>query len=160
MKLHRQKNKGFSLLEMLLSIAIITMLLGVGIPYFYDSFLREGQQVTSTSLVHYLQSARSRTLLHVYNPSAGDFWGVHVDDKAKLIVLFNGKDYSGRDIEFDEEFNYNSAITIDSSVGNNFDIVFAPGTGVLLSNQNIDIKIYHLQKTERITVNGFGVVTY
>ena len=154
-QLKTRKNSGFSLLEVLLSITILTMLLGVSIPYFYDSFLREGQQVMSTSLVHYLQSARQRATLR-----AGDYWGVHFDSTAHEFILFNGKDFQGRNSEFDEVYNYNSQININSSMGSSGDVVFEPGTGNLFNNQIVDIKVYTQQKSEPITVLSSGVIIY
>lgn len=155
-QLKTRKNSGFSLLEVLLSITILTLLLGVSIPYFYDSFLREGQQVMTTNLVHYLQSARQRAV----NRVNGGYWGVHYDSAEKEFILFNGKDFPGRNTDFDEVYSYNNQIGIDSSVGSSGDIVFEPGTGSLLNIQAIELKIYSNQKAEPVTILSSGVIIY
>ncbi|OGG47385.1 hypothetical protein A2671_01025 [Candidatus Kaiserbacteria bacterium RIFCSPHIGHO2_01_FULL_49_13] len=144
MELHNISNaKGFTVIELLIVLAIATLISSIGLIYGYDTFTRSSVRSQEDTLGRLLQTARARAISNV-NQSPH---GVHIDpDK---YVLFSGLTYDPLDPE-NEPFPRNSSVIIstDPSGMNNF--VFAQlsgdasptGTIVLnASGQNYNIVI-------------------
>lgn len=150
-----KRSNGFSLLEVLISIAILTALLGIGAPYLYDSYQRENSSLVATNLVHLLETARERAVNSV---DPGGHWGVHIDQNALTMTLFTGKDY-GANPDYDEVIAYPMTSVIDVSLPT--DIIFAPRTGEILSGGTpFEYKVSSVTKSEQIIVSPAGVVIY
>jgi prepilin-type N-terminal cleavage/methylation domain-containing protein len=104
MRVRVEGKKGFTLIEMLLSVAIIAILAGVSTPVYQMFQNRNDLDIATTTIA---QSARRAQLLA--QAVAGDTsWGIYV--QAKSITLFKGAAYLTRDNNFDEVFDLSDSI--------------------------------------------------
>jgi prepilin-type N-terminal cleavage/methylation domain-containing protein len=155
-KLHQLKDKGFSLIEVLFSIAILTIILGIAVPYFYDSYLREDQSVIVLSIANMLVSARHRAMNQVENSE----WGIFVDQQEKKVTLFKGERSIDRDELYDESITFPRSISIDVQPYGNQDIVFRSKTGRMYHSDGNTIQIASNNVVNVIRVSEDGVVSY
>lgn len=142
---------GFTLVELLLSIAMIAILAGIGAPIFVRSQTKNDLDTAVEILV---ESLRRAEVLSQAND--GDTtWGVNFASGA--ITLFKGSSFAGRDSSYDEVFSLSSAISGSGLT----EVVMAKltgypnttGTTTLTSNTNVS-------DSATITINSRGMVTY
>jgi len=141
--------KGFTLLEMLLSIALITIIAGIGVPIYQSFQTRNDLNVAQEAVAHTLH--RAQTLAQA---SDGDTsWGMYAT--TSNVVLFKGTSYVARDSGFDEVFEISAGLSVSGTQ----EYVFAKftgepqttGTTILTSNSN---------EVRDIVVNSKGMVSY
>lgn len=140
---------GFTLLETLLSIAIIGLIAGIGAPVYQSFQVRNDLDIGAAIIA---QSARRAQMLA--QASDGDAsWGVRVQSGS--IALFKGASYASRDMAYDETFHLPRSI---ASSGMS-EVVYAKFTGLpkmigaitLTSNAN---------ETRTIAINAKGTVSF
>jgi len=141
---------GFSLIELLLVIAIMGLIVGISIP-FYQSFQLSSQIDTSTSeIVGSLRRAQIRSMANDFD----DSWSVRIGTNSK-VTLYKGLDFNTRNVNYDETFDIAPTITINGVTDINFD---------KLTGKTIDIGNINLQSTggttQTISVNSQGEVDY
>jgi len=144
-----KKQKGFTLIEILLSISLITVLAVIAIPIYYSLLYRNDLDVAKNQVV---QSLRRAEILSSAND--GDItWGLKI--QLGSVVIFKGASYSARDVNYDELYQISNSI-IPSGLT---EIVFAKMTGfpqstgtVILTSQN--------NETRNITINSKGQISY
>jgi prepilin-type N-terminal cleavage/methylation domain-containing protein len=83
--------KGFTLLEILIIVAIFVALAGIGLSAFYNFNRHHALEKDTRAVFSVLEDARSRTL-SAKNDSS---WGVHFE--STKVVLFEGTDYDASD---------------------------------------------------------------
>ena len=91
-------SSGFSLIELLLVIAIFSLIVGVAIPASRQLLLRNDLVTSTTTLRQVLRRAQHLAQSHVDQSE----WGVHVGPSE--IVLFRGTNYPSRDSSYDEVY--------------------------------------------------------
>ncbi len=149
-----KRTSGFSLLEVLLSITILSALLGIGVPYFYDSYQRESHGLVATNLVYLLETARQRAVLNV----DGCCWGVRIESKQNTMTLFKETNYI-LDADYNEVISYPKTTLVNSSAP--FDIKFLPNTGeIFVAGTPVEYTVSSATKFEQIFISPSGVVTY
>ena len=140
---------GFTLIEVLLSIAAIVIIAGISIPIYQSFQIRNGLDIAATTVA---QSMRRAQMLA--QASDGDIsWGVNVQNNS--IIIFRGGNYLGRDSTYDEIFEMPTAIIVSGMA----EVVFArfaglpnsAGTTTLASNTN---------EVRNISINQKGMVNY
>jgi prepilin-type N-terminal cleavage/methylation domain-containing protein len=142
-------SKGFTLLEVLLSIALITVLAGVSLPVYYTLFSKNDLDVAKNQVAQSLNRAS-----FLSQASVGDTtWGVKVLEGS--VIIFKGTNYSSRDASYDEIYGISSSI-IPSGLS---EVVFSrmtgfPGSvgGIILTSAN--------GETKTITINSKGSISY
>jgi prepilin-type N-terminal cleavage/methylation domain-containing protein len=141
--------KGFTLPEMLLSIALLAIIGGMSIPMYRVFMVRDELDLAATSIVQNLRRAQSLS-----RASSGDMtWGVHVG--VGSILIYKGSSYVLRDSTFDENTSIPTTIvptgmnevTFSKAGG----VPSATGTFILTSQAN---------ETRTITINEKGTVDY
>ena len=140
---------GFTLLEMLLSVAAITVIAGISIPV-YQSF--QARNELDIAAVTVAQSLRRAQLL----AQAGDGdsnTGVRVQSGG--ITVFHGASYALRDTAVDEDFSVPTSI-VPSGVS---EIVFTKFTGLPTSVGSFILNS-STGETRTITINAKGSVAY
>lgn len=146
-------NKGFTLMEVLMVIAIFTIIASITF-YFFGGFnKREVLEKDVNSLTALVRNAR---LLSVASKNASPF-GIHLEsDKA---VLFEGNSYvmggpNEKILEFSREI-YMSAYSINNG---DADIVFARLTGETLNYGTIKLSTKDDSASTTITILRTGVI--
>ncbi len=143
------KFSGFTLIEMLLVIAIIAIISGISIPVYQSFQVRNDLDIATASIV---QSLRRAAVLSqaVDNDTS---WGVYVTSGS--LTLFKGTSYATRDSNFDELFDIPLTIT-PSGVS---EIVFTKFTGLPQTTGTITLTS-NTNETRTITINAKGMVNY
>lgn len=142
-------SNGFTLIEILLSLALLGIIGGMSVP-LYQSFQNQNQlNVAATTMTQTLRRAQALS-----RANDGDSkWGVYVETGA--ITLFQGDDFSSRNTVFDEQFDIPESLSV--SGGQEF--VFAKVTG--LPDMAGSVTIVGPADSERsVSVNDQGMVSY
>jgi prepilin-type N-terminal cleavage/methylation domain-containing protein len=147
-------SKGFTLIEIILVVAVMLVLAGMA-PTFYTRFLLQNATANTTDeIVGSLRKAQ----ISAMTSKQGSAWSVNFS--ANAVTLYIGTTFAGHNIAFDEKFSKNSNITISCPLCvNGTDISFARVTGlptpstatITVSSSNGD--------SETISVNSQGVVS-
>lgn len=147
---HRQRHcRGFTLVELMLSLAIFTLIAGISIP-IYESFAAQNDlDIAATTVA---QTIRRAEMLASASDGSSD-WGVHVGTDG--IVLFKGTSFAGRNTQYDETFDLPSDVTASGMT----EIVTAEGTGYPLTTGTITLS-GTAGRTYTITINEKGTVDY
>jgi prepilin-type N-terminal cleavage/methylation domain-containing protein len=142
-------NNGFTLLEVLLSVALITILGGISLAAYYSLFSRNDLDVAKNQIAQSLGRAS-----FLSSASVGDTtWGVKV--LPGNVVIFKGESYASRDANYDEIYSISSSVTPSGLL----EIIFYKMTGfpgsvgaIILTSTN--------GETRTITINSKGSVSY
>lgn len=145
----RVGQRGFTLLELLLSVAIIGAIAGLGAPVYQSFQVRNDLEIAANTLA---QSARRASVLAA--ASEGDsVWGLQV--ASGQIVIFKGTSYAARDTDYDEISTLPSSITPSSLT----EVTFAKMTG--LPNATGTMTLTSVTgDTRNVVLNARGTVSY
>ena len=145
------KKPGFTLIEILLAIAIIVLLAALSVPFYTSTLVSTQSKDTTIEIVQSLRRAKIKALAAV----ADDNWGVAVgrDDK---ITLFKGSSYVSRDQNLDEAFALPPSITSFDGLS---EIIFLKSTG----NPNTIGDITFIDsnnQSHKISINPEGTIDF
>lgn len=143
------KNAGFTLMEGLLSIAVIAIIGGISIPIYQSFQVRNDLDIAIVSTVQTLR--RAQVLAQAVDGDTS--WGISV--LSGSIILFKGASYAARDTAFDEVFEVPASIT-PSGLS---EIVFTKFTGLPQTTGTITLTS-NANETRTITINTKGIVSY
>jgi prepilin-type N-terminal cleavage/methylation domain-containing protein len=140
---------GFTLIEVLLSVTIITMLGTISLPVYASFQDRNNLQLTTESIANMLRRAQTYTR----SVSGDSQWGVEIQSTS--ATLFKGAVFATRNTAFDET----TAIPTTIAVSGLTEVLFAKfsaapsatGTITLTSNAN---------NTRAVGINAKGMVDY
>lgn len=142
-------SKGFTIIEMMLSIAVIAIIAGIGTPIYQSTQVRNDLENAS---VAYAQSLRHAQILS--RAMDGDTsWGVKIQSGS--IVLFKGVSYATRDNTFDEVSDVPTSITPSGVT----EIVFTKFTGLPATTGTLTLTS-SLNDIKTITINEKGTIIY
>lgn len=141
--------RGFTLLELLLSVAILTLITGLSLPV-YESFVRRNDLDLTTQSV---AAAVRRAETYARGVNGDTTWGIRV--QSNEVVLFKGASYAARDTAFDEKVSLPGTVT-PSGLS---ELVFAKLTGAPSATGTITLAST-TNDTRTITVNAKGMVNY
>jgi prepilin-type N-terminal cleavage/methylation domain-containing protein len=140
---------GFTLIEMMLSVAVITIIAGISAPVYQSFQVRNNLDIATVSIAQSLR--RAQVLAQAVD---GDrTWGVKV--QSGNITVFKGTSYTARDTAFDELFDMPTSTT-PSGVS---EIVFDKFTGLPQTTGAITLTS-SANETKTITINSKGMVAY
>ena len=141
--------KGFTLIEILLVVALFGILAGLSIPFYQSYQQRNDVSVAADTVV---QSARrAQQLARAVDGDAR--WGLHIASGA--ITIFQGDTYAGRDQTEDEVISISSAVGVSGDT----DILFEKVTGYVTDTTSSTLSATN-GGSKTITVNAFGTVAY
>jgi len=141
------KSKGFTLLEVLLSVAIVSVIFAAGAPIYFGT--QKNQDLNNTALQ--MRDALYRAeLLSEARENSGS-WGVYIE--AGQIVLFSGSSYASRDVGFDEVYPLPNTITISGDQ----EYIFSETLGELSSSGTTTLTTS--TGAREVSVNEKGLVT-
>lgn len=140
--------RGFSLVEMLLSIAIMAIIAALSAPVFFSFQSGNEFGLAADTSVRTLRRAQ----FLAQNMDQDSNWGVNFATSS--ITLYSGANYAGRDTDFDERYDLASNVTSTPA-----DINFTKFSGlpvapvdIILRSNSGDIKT--------ISVNAVGAVDF
>lgn len=146
--MRKQQQTGFTLIEILLVMAIVTILTAISAP-FYLSLSRGNDLDAATSLLAQdLYQAQS----YSRNRNQDSQWGVAVS--GQVITLFSGSSYATRDTANDVVYTVPSSIAISGSS----QIVYSKLYG--LPQSTASFTLTGGGKTQTVVVNNKGMVEY
>ena len=142
-------SKGFTLIEVLLSIAAIAIIAGISVPIYQSFQVRNDLDIATVEIA---QSARRvQTLSQAVDGDTS--WGINIQSGS--MVVFKGTSYTARDAAFDEVFDVPTSIT-PSGIS---EVVFAKFTGLPQTIGTITLTS-NANETRIITINAKGMVSY
>lgn len=141
--------QGFTLVEVLLSVAVIAVLAGISAPVFSRLSTKND---LDTAVVSLAQSWRRVQALSMAND--GDtVWGVKVG--AGSITVFKGTSFASRDTNYDETFTLPLTISVSGAVT---EITFNKLTGTPSATGTVSLTSFG--DTTTLTINSKGTVSY
>ena len=144
-----QKTAGFTLLEALLTFALVAVLAGISIPVYQSFQQRNDLDIATNTCVQSLR--RAQTLAQaVANDQS---WGVYL--ASGNLTIYQGVNYTSRDPNFDEFFDLPASVSVDSPK----EFVFSKVSGLPTAAGNVTL-ISSNNQTKTITVNSKGTVSY
>ncbi len=145
-KLNREQ--GFTLLELLLSVAVISALAGLSLPVYRTLLTKNDLDIAAVTIA---QSARRAQVLS--QAVDGDTsWGVKAQNGS--ITLFKGASFAARDSNFDETFDVPTTIGVSGAT----EIVFAKFTGLPQTTGTINISTE--SDTRSVSINEKGTIGF
>lgn len=149
MKIFSRSIAGFTLPEILLSLALLSIIGGMTIPMYRTFMIRNDLDIAVVTLVQNLRRAQSLS-----QAGDGDMeWGVRVGVGG--ILIYKGTSYILRDSSFDESTSIPTSIVPTGLIEVNFSKVLglpsATGTFTLTSQVN---------ELRNITINEKGMVNF
>lgn len=148
-KKNRNKKRGFTIVEVALSIAIIAIIAGLTVPFYRVFQTQNDLEVTVSTTAQKIRKAQ------IFSQSGeGDSkWGVSIQEEK--LIFFKGESYNDRDQDFDEIYLMPLSITAS---GLN-EVIFDKLTGEPQLTGTITF-VSDPDKTRSITVNSMGIINY
>jgi type II secretory pathway pseudopilin PulG len=141
--------RGFTLLEILLSISVIIVIGGIGIPIYHNLQIKNDLNDTAYRLVQ--MSRRAQALSRAEKNDSS--WGVYIGEGS--ITLFQGQDYASRDAQYDETFEHSPAVTFS---GDN-EYTYTKQDGRLPSPVSLQMQAAN-ENTVDVGINEMGNISY
>lgn len=141
-------NKGFTLIEVLLSIALLGLLVAFSLPVFFSFQTKNDFDIAGHTTIRTLR--RAEFLAQSNERDSG--WGVKIENSG--ITLFKGSSYVGRDTSFDEVTSFSSSRI---GVTGASEIVFSKMTGVPSAVSTTTLST-DTGETMNIIVNAKGII--
>lgn len=141
-------SRGFSLVEMLLSVAIIAIIAGLSAPFYFSYLTGNDFGLAVETGVRSLRRAQ----FLAQNQERDSNWGTYFSTSS--ITIYSGASYSGRVSGYDERYDFPNTVT--STVA---DINFTKFTGETAITTAINIRS-NAGQSSTITVNAKGMIDY
>ncbi|HRY76623.1 MAG TPA: prepilin-type N-terminal cleavage/methylation domain-containing protein [Candidatus Paceibacterota bacterium] len=158
------KSWGFTLIEVILSMAILTVLGVVGVSYLGG--YRKSANITSEAekITAYLRQAQNRAISGEAVSGQGPTdWGVHFVNSAsgeEYYALFRGSSY-GVDVSVETVYLSNQVRFLDPAASSTKDIVFQRISGRPVATTTIILQsVANSDLTRSISINSLGQVNY
>lgn len=148
--MHYQKTyrKGFTIVELLVVIAVFAIFMGISQLGIMDYRTRGDLQTATYNIVEALRHAKANAQ-QVQDDSK---WGVKIDNSQ--VVVFEGDSYVTRNTNYDQVVKLPEGIV----AGGISEIIFEKVKGTTLNSG--DITLTNNTTTNTITINAKGTITY
>ena len=115
-----QPSKGFTLVEMILVVALIGIVAGLSVPFLQSFGVSSNLYTHSDTILKTLRKARQQSIVGQNLAS----WGVYFDTSVNDLIFYQGDSYASRDTSFDlvVDFSEATSFTTDFSDDINFSI--------------------------------------
>jgi prepilin-type N-terminal cleavage/methylation domain-containing protein len=142
-------SSGFTLLEVLLSVTIMTIIVGISVPVYETFVRRNDMDLAAQNLVLTLRRAQS----YARSVKSDAVWSVEVESGA--VTLFQGTDFGSRDTAFDESFPLPPSVTPSGLT----EVQFSKFNALPSTTGSITLTS-SASGTRVITINAKGTVDY
>lgn len=143
--------RGFTLMEVLLSVSIIAILTGLSAPIYASFQVRNDVDITTQSIADMLRRAQT----YARGNSGDSQWGVRI--QSDTATLFKGSTYAARVQAYDETTTIPGSMAPSGLI--NTDVVFTKLDAAPSSTGSITLTT-NTNETRTITINAKGMVTY
>lgn len=143
------REQGFTLIEMLLSVAVIVVLAGLSLPVYFTAQSRND----TASAAETIASALRRAEMYARGNDGDTQWGVNF--QASGVTLFSGSSYASRVTANDEPLSLPGNMTLSYSG----DVLFSKFSGVPAVTPTITLTS-STGDTATVTINAKGMVNY
>lgn len=140
--------KGITLFEVIITIAIFALLIGLSSPFAINLYQEREFDVHFQSIVQSLKRAQLRAMAGERESSFGIYFEPH------QYVLFKGDSYAERDTDFDELFE----LPDDFSISGISEFVFSRIKGI--PSDRGDITLTSGDKSGTININEIGMINH
>lgn len=145
----KNKQAGFTILEVLLSLTLIALIAGFSIPLYHKLQMNNDLDIAAVIMAQTLR--RAQMLSQAVDGDTN--WGVYAQSGS--ITLFQGASYVERNTELDEVFSVPTTITPSGTrefvYSKFFGLLQKTGTLTLTSDNN---------ETRNLVINEKGIITY
>lgn len=142
--------KGFTLVEILLSIAVMTAIAAFSFPIYQSFQSRNELEIASNTVAQSLR--RAQVLSQVMEGDSS--WGVKIQSGS--VVVFKGASYATRDAAYDESFDFSTQIA-GTGVG---EVVFSKLEGVPGTTGTITLSSAVNNESRALVINAKGTASY
>lgn len=139
--------KGFTILEILLSVAMISILVGASVPLYSIYSSRDVVTQGSYLVVNSLHAAK----IHSMSGKDDDIWGIYLQSSG--VTFYKGESFNLRDTSYDYFIDFQEEISISGINDISFD-----KKGASSHSGTITISNYGQEKS--ITINEEGIIDY
>ena len=142
-------NRGFTLIEALLSVSIVGIIAGLSIPV-YQSFLVRNDL---SNTVEGVASSVRRANTYARSVKDDSIWGIKVQNS--VITLFKGTSFASRDTAYDETVNLPGTLAASGLD----EVTFAKLSGTPSTTGTITVTATS-NDTRTVMINAEGMVAY
>lgn len=143
-----KKNHGFTLVEVLITVALFAILAGFAAPAFLSYQLRNDVDIAAISMAQSVRRAQALSM----GSEEDSRWGVAV--AVGSLTIYQGDSYATRAIEFDEVIELNPNVLV-TGLG---EITFDKLTGLPTSTGLVTFTAQ--DRSVAVSVNDQGIVEY
>lgn len=144
-----EKKQGFTLIEIMLVIALMIIIGGISVPVYQSFQVKNDLDVTAYTTAQTLRRAQALS-----QAGEGDSaWGVHIE--SGKVTLFKGGSFALRDVSMDESFEISESITTAGVQ----EIVYSKLTGEPQSIGNITFGTTN-GEMQILSINKKGMIEY
>ncbi|MBD3300462.1 MAG: hypothetical protein GF347_03865 [Candidatus Moranbacteria bacterium] len=148
-EIKNRREKGITMLEIILVVALITLLAAVTSPVYVAYYTRNNLHLTAATIASGLRKAQTKSrAMQNDNP-----WSLYIEEGK--IVIYEGSDYASRNSGFDEIYEIPDSISFSGDL----DLNFSKLEGELNSNKNLSL-INPDGKTMTMVINTKGTIEY
>jgi len=143
----KYKNKGFSIIELLLVIAIFSILVAISNSAYVNFKASSNLKIATTNFVQAVRYAQSNSEVNKNDSK----WGVKL--LSNQIVIFKGNNYVNREVVFDQLLDLPKGVSpngIDEFVFEKMTGSTTEGITILTNNSGV----------KNILINEKGTITY
>ena len=139
---------GFTLVEILLVIAIVSVVAAIGIPIYSNALARNDLSLATTQLKQTLFRAQTQARAGIHDA----VWGVHVDTDS--FTLYQGDSWGTRDTVHDQAHLFPRTYDITGDT----DIQFSRLLGQALSSYSITLSVPRANISSTLNISTSGAV--
>ena len=155
---YRTFQKGFTLLEFLIALALMILLVGAALPLYGNLLWTTQLHETALRAVGDIRLARELSVARKDDSQYGVYLDVNPVGTDRLI-FFRGGSYGGRNPSYDRVTTFSDLILLQKVLsGGGSQIVFSKNAGIPSATGTITITHTGSNTTRAIIVNAYGMV--
>lgn len=146
------ETKGFTLVELLMMIAITLILVMVAVPIYGNLQVKSQLNETTRQIIQTLRIAKENSVARVNNTNHGVYFAT------SSYTLYQGDSFIGRDSDYDREENLSNVLTLTwDLLGSEQEINFSMGLGGPNATGTISL-LHSMQGTSTVSVGEYGLI--